>query len=136
MSESSRHVAARRSGLIRLALVATGLVVAAAVLGTWQSASSSAFPSALAAPTCGPGALKETSIDGRVPSADYSSGRYKQGYRCNTTQVAHQGTNGGFKVERYVDPAGHVCAFYDSTLFFPKDTLMQAVTGLGVVVLD
>ena len=87
-------------------------------------------------PTCGPGALKETSIDGRVPSADYSSGRYKQGYRCNTTQVSHQGATGGFKVERYVDPAGHVCAFYDSTLFFPKDTLMQAVTGLGVVVLD
>ena len=136
MSESSRHVAARRSGLIRLTLVAAGLVVAAAVLGTWQSASSSAFPSALAAPTCGPGALKETSIDGRVPSADYSSGRYQQGYRCNTTQVSHQGSNGGFKVERYVDPAGHVCAFYDSTLFFPKDTLMQAVTGLGVVVLD
>jgi hypothetical protein len=136
MSESSRHVAARRSGLIRLALVATGLVVAAAVLGTWQSGSASAFPSALAAPTCGPGALKETSIDGRVPSADYSSGRYQQGYRCNTTQVSHQGSNGGFKVERYVDPAGHVCAFYDSTLFFPKDTLMQAVTGLGVVVLD
>ncbi len=40
------------------------------------------------------------------------------------------------RCERYVDPAGHVCAFYDSTLLFPKDTLMQAVTGLGVVVLD
>ena len=135
MSPRAR-TADRRSGLIRLTVVAATVVVAAVVLGNWPSASSSAFPSALSAPSCGPGALKETSIDGRVPSADYSSGRYKQGYRCNTAQVSHQGSSGGFKVERYVDPAGHVCAFYDSTLFFPKDTLMQAVTGLGVVVLD
>ena len=127
--------AARTSGLIRLIVVVVAAAVGAAVLGAWPSASST-FPEALAAPTCGPGALKETSIDGRVPSSDYSSGRYKQGYRCNTTQVSHQGKTGGFKVERYVDPAGHVCAFYDSTLLFPKDTLMQAVTGLGVVVLD
>jgi hypothetical protein len=136
MSQSARTHAARRSGVIRLALVAAALVATGAVLGAWPSASSSAFPAALAAPTCGPGALEETSIDGRVPSSDYSSGRYKQGYRCNTAQVSHQGATGGFKVERYVDPAGHVCAFYDSTLFFPKDTLMQAVTGTGVVVLD
>ena len=135
MSQSSRVSPARRSGVIRLALVAVAAVAAAAVLGAWPSASST-FPSALAAPKCGPGALKETAADGRVPSADYSSGRYKQGYRCNTSQVSHQGSTGGFKVERYVDAAGHVCAFYDSTLFFPKDTLMQAVTGLGVVVLD
>jgi WD40-like Beta Propeller Repeat len=128
---------ARRSGVIRLALVATCLTVVAAAFGAWPStSSSSAFPSALAAPKCGSGALKETAIDGRVPSSDYSSGRYKSGYRCNTTQVSHQGKTGGFKVERYVDGAGHVCAFYDSTLLFPKDTLMQAVTGLGVVVLD
>ena len=135
MSPRAR-ASARRSGLIRLGLVAAVLMVTAGVLGAWPSASSSSFPSALPAPTCGKGALKETSIDGRVPSADYSSGRYKQGYRCNTTEVSHQGATGGFKVERYVDPAGHVCAFYDSTLFFPKDTLMQAVKGLGVVVLD
>ncbi len=128
---------ARRSGVIRLTLVATSLAVVAAAFGAWPSTSSSStFPSALAAPSCGSGALKETSIDGRVPSSDYSSGRYKKGYRCNTTQVSHQGKTGGFKVERYVDGAGHVCAFYDSTLLFPKDTLMQAVTGLGVVVLD
>ena len=136
MSQPASEHAARRSGLIRLALLAAALVVTAGALGAWPSASSSTFPSALPKPTCGPGAMKETSIDGRVPSSDYSSGRYQQGYRCNTTQVSHQGATGGFKVERYVDSAGHVCAFYDSTLLFPKDTLMQAVTGLGVVVLD
>ena len=50
--------------------------------------------------------------------------------------MGRQGATGGFKVERYVDAAGHVCAFYDSTLLFPKDVLMQAAKGLGVVVLD
>ena len=78
----------------------------------------------------------ETSIQGRVPLADYTSGRAAQGYRCNTKQVAHQGTTGGFKVLRYRDSQGHVCAFYDSTLLFPKDVLYNAVEGLGVVVLD
>ncbi len=136
MSNPAAQRAVRRSGVIRLLLVAGVLACTGAVLGLWPSASSSSFPSALAKPTCGPGALKETSIDGRVPTADYVSGRYKQGYRCNTTQVAHQGATGGFKVERYVDSTGRVCAFYDSTLFFPKDTLMQAAKGLGVVVLD
>lgn len=128
---------ARRSGAIRLALVGLVVALGAGAVGLWPSiASTTSFPAALAAPRCGPGALKETSIDGRVPSSDYTSGRYRKGYRCNTAQVAHQGATGGFKVRRYVDTAGHVCAFYDSTLLFPKDTLMQAVTGLGVVVLD
>ena len=136
MSQPRSGSSARRSGVIRLALVALTLLAAGAAFGAWPSASSSTFPGALAAPKCGPGALKETSIDGRVPSADYTSGRYQAGYRCNTTQVSHQGATGGFKVQRYVDAAGHVCGFYDSTLLFPKDTLMQAVTGLGVVVLD
>jgi hypothetical protein len=136
MTPPARTSSARRSGLIRLVLVGTVITAAVAVFGAWPSASSSTFPAALAAPKCGSDALKETAIDGRVPSSDYSSGRYKQGYRCNTAQVSHQGSTGGFKVERYVDPAGHVCAFYDSTLLFPKDTLMQAASGLGVVVLD
>src|SRR4051794_38894735 len=119
MSPRTHARSAHRSGLIRLGLVVAAVAVSAGVLGAWPSASSSTFPAALAAPTCGPGALEETSIDGRVPSSDYSSGRYRQGYRCNTAQVSHQGATGGFKVHRYVDPAGHVCAFYDSTLFFP-----------------
>ena len=136
MSKPPTERAVRRSGVIRLLLVAVVLASTGAVLGLWPTASSSSFPTALAKPTCGPGALKETSIDGRVPTADYASGRYRSGYRCNTSQVAHQGATGGFKVERYVDSTGRVCAFYDSTLFFPKDTLMQAAKGLGVVVLD
>jgi hypothetical protein len=69
---------------------------------------------------CGPGSRPETGIQGRVPASDYPT-RAAQGYTCNATVVSHVGTNGGFRVARYVDPAGHVCAFYDSTLLFPRD---------------
>jgi hypothetical protein len=87
---------------------------------------------------CGPGALPETSTQGRVPTADYKSGRVKQGYRCNTVQVGHQGSSGGFKTLRYTDSQGHVCAFYDSTLTIPRDVVSNTLSGdgLGVVVLD
>ena len=127
----------RRAGVVRLLVVVLGLALGAPALGLWPStAATDPFPSALAKPVCGPGALRETGRDGRVPSSDYDSGRYRKGYRCNTELVSRQGDTGGFKVERYVDDAGRVCAFYDSTLLFPKDVLMQAAKGLGVVVLD
>ncbi|MDQ6640916.1 MAG: hypothetical protein M3Y66_00260, partial [Actinomycetota bacterium] len=132
-----RHKQQRRAGVVRLVVVMLSLALGASVFGLWPSnAATDAFPSALAKPTCGPGALKETGRDGRVPSSDYASGRYAKGYRCNIRLVSHQGDTGGFKVERYVDRGGHVCAYYDSTLLFPKDVLMQAAKGLGVVVLD
>jgi hypothetical protein len=70
---------------------------------------------------CGPGSLPETGRQGRVPKADYDSGRAAKGYRCNTVELGHYGTTGGFRVVRYVDKAGHECAFYDSTLLFPRD---------------
>ena len=50
--------------------------------------------------------------------------------------MSHQGSTGGFKVLRYRDSQGNVCAYYDSTLLFPKDVLFNAAEGLGVVVLD
>ena len=137
MTERMKQQRARRSGLVRLLVVLLGLVLGGTAFGLWpSSAATDPFPAALAKPVCGPGALKETSIDGRVPASDYDSGRYAKGYRCNTQLVSRQGDTGGFKVERYVDVAGHVCAYYDSTLLFPKDVLMQAAKGLGVVVLD
>ena len=38
---------------------------------------------------------------------------------------------------RYADPAGHVCAFYDSTLLFPTDVPYNVGSdGLGVIALD
>src|SRR5215831_513283 len=56
---------------------------------------------------CGPGARPETDIQGRVPTADYDDGRVKLGYQCNTAQVGHEGTSGGFRTYRYVDASGH-----------------------------
>ena len=43
------------------------------------------------------------------------------------------GTIGGFKVERYVDAAGHECAYYDTTLMYPTNLLDEEA---GVNVLD
>lgn len=80
---------------------------------------------------CGPGSRPEPGIQGRVPA-----GSATDGLRCNVTQVSHQGTSGGFKVFRYVDAAGRVCAFYDTTLLFPLNTLNPAGSAPGVAVLD
>lgn len=122
----------------RLGLVAGAVLLAATLMGAGNLASATgrAFPEPTPRAECGPGAREETDIQGRVPSADYESGRVEKGYRCNTRPVARQGNTGGFKVIRYRDSKGHACAFYDSTLLFPKDVLMNAAEGLGVVVLD
>ena len=56
-----------------------------------------------------------------MPGRDYDSGRAARGYTCNTRTVSHTNGSGGFKVFRYVDDAGRVCAVYDSTLLFPSD---------------
>ena len=124
-------------GAVRRLLVAvatTALVATSAVM--LGASAKDSEPPAVPRAVCGPGAKPETGIQGRVPAADYTDGRAAKGYRCNTSLVSHQGTNGGFKVLRYRDSLGHVCAFYDSTLLFPKDALWNAAKGLGVVVLD
>ena len=98
-------------------------------------------PAVVATPAaeCGPGSRPETDIQGRVPLADHQSGRAAEGYTCNTELVGRYGpaqpwgTVGGFKVERYVDAAGHECAYYDSTLLFPTNLFSGT---LGVIVLD
>ena len=131
--------ALRRTPALRRLLVAA-LALVVGVLGLTLtgviSATGESFPAATPRAKCGPGAKPETGIQGRVPRADYTSGRVEKGYRCNTRLVSAQGSTGGFKVLRYRDSKGHTCAFYDSTLLFPKDVLFNAAKGLGVVVLD
>ncbi len=89
--------------------------------------------------TCGPGSRPETGIQGRVSSEDHDSGRAAEGYTCNAEAVGSYlvpnplGTVGGFKVERYVDAAGHDCAYYDTTLMFPTNIFDMEY---GVNVLD
>lgn len=80
---------------------------------------------------CGPGSHPEPDIQGRVPDGSAASG-----LNCNLSLVAHQGTSGGFKVQRYVDAQGHDCAYYDTALLFPLNAVNLAGPSLGVVVLD
>ena len=51
--------------------------------------------------------------------------------------VSHQGDFGGYKVWRYVDRAGHVCAFYDTALVYPLNAVsLSAPASTGVAVLN
>lgn len=81
--------------------------------------------------TCAPGSRTEPGIQGRIPA-----GAADKGLSCNVSLVSHQGTSGGFKVFRYVDDAGHECAFYDTALLFPTNAINLAGPSLGVAVLD
>jgi hypothetical protein len=128
----SRRRAARR--LVAAVAVVAGLVAgltAASSMGSTYS-----FPAPVPKADCGPGARPETAAQGRVPQADYDSGRAARGYQCNARQVSHHGSSGGFKVQRYTDARGNTCAFYDSTLLFPRDAVANAASGTGVIVLD
>ena len=80
---------------------------------------------------CGPGSHPQPGVDGRVPA-----GSAAQGLSCNVEVVGHQGTSGGFKVYRYIDPAGHECAFYDTALLFPVNAFKLDASSAGVAVLD
>jgi len=75
-------------------------------------------------------------VQGKAPLADFDSGRAAKGYSCNARQISHFGVSGGYRVERYVDAAGHECAFWDSTLLWPHNLFEQATDGPGVYVMD
>lgn len=132
MNTERAHAGRRLVAAAVTVLCLAGGMLAAATHGADQS-----FPSAVPKASCGPGARPETAAQGRVPGADYASGRVDRGYRCNATPVGRFGATGGFKVQRYVDRQGNACAYYDSTALLPKDVLAGlAGRGLGVVVLD
>ena len=80
---------------------------------------------------CRPGSRPQPGVDGRVPA-----GSATHGLICNLRLIAHQGTEGGFKVFRYIDTRGHECAFYDTTLMFPLNALNPGGGSQGVAVLD
>ena len=93
----------------------------------------------LARAACGPGSNPESpepGMQGRVSAQDVMSGRAAKGYTCNTQLVGHYGSTAGYKVLRYVDAAGHECAYYDTTLLFPANTLTAGTELTGVFVLD
>jgi hypothetical protein len=114
----------------RLLAVLSAVVVATSggALVAAHATAPPAAPSDAATPdlACDTGSMPE-STQGRAPLADYTSGRAADGYYCNAREVGHiGGTVGGYRVERYVDPAGHECAYWDSTLLFPNNLSDQA----------
>ncbi|MCW2605446.1 MAG: hypothetical protein JWO60_139 [Frankiales bacterium] len=118
-------------------LLASALLVAGAAFSTTfaVAAPAPAVPPPTPGSACDAGSLPERT-QGRAPLSDVASGRYAKGYRCNAVQVAHTGVSGGYRVERYVDRAGHECAYADTTLLFPKDAPEQGLNGSGTYVYD
>ena len=80
---------------------------------------------------CDAGSHPQPGVDGRVPAGSATDGLW-----CNVRLLGHQGTEGGFKVIRYVDTNGHECAFYDTTLLLPLNALNPSAGSEGVAVLD
>ncbi len=117
--------------LLSLALVA---LLTALVLPAGSATAAQVFPPTPGVP-CDAGSLPETT-QGRVPLAEVNNGRAAKGYTCNARELGHFGVTGGFRVESYVDKAGHVCGFYDTTLLFPKDALAAGAEGTGTYVMD
>jgi hypothetical protein len=128
MTEQPAPPTARR----RFALLITGALLVLALPSPASAAD--AYPPTPQVP-CEAGSLQE-STQGRVPLAEVTNGRAAKGYHCNARELGHFGVTGGFRVESYVDKAGHICGYYDTTLLFPKDTLAAGVEGTGVYVMD
>jgi hypothetical protein len=124
---------ATKAGRGRARSLAVSAALAVALVPLWAGvagADNDVTPKAV----CGPGALQETGIQGRVPTSDYDSKRTALGYQCNAEQVGHEGTSGGFRTYRYIDGDGHECAYYDTTLLVGTSVLIG--TNAGVAVLD
>ncbi len=86
---------------------------------------------------CGQGSHPLVGQEGRVPASALNSPAGVHGYTCNLSLVSHQGEFGGYKVWRYVDRAGHVCAFYDTALIYPLNAVsLSGPPSTGVVVLN
>lgn len=141
-SSAAIAYASRNLRFIRFApLLAITTLSAMAGLSACRSqgpGSASPAPAPTPKAVCGPGSRPETDIQGRVTQADHDSGRAALGFTCNTELVGSYitpnatGSVGGFKVERYVDAAGHDCAYYDTTLLYPTN-IFDSQSGVNVM---
>ena len=120
----------------RVAALLAAVAMATAAI-QWQARAQDGGPvAATPRAQCGPGSVPETGMQGRVSATDIASGAAAEGFRCNIEKVGQFGNTGGFRVHRYVDPAGHECAYYDTTPLFPTSVLAQGQELFGVYVLD
>jgi hypothetical protein len=107
--------------------------------GASPATADDANPPSVPKAQCGPGSNPESGLQGRVPRAEIDSGRAAEGYTCNSQLLGrsgppnYQGGAGGFKVFRYVDAAGHECAYYDTTLLYPGNVSAGQVPGVWVL---
>ncbi|MFY9588058.1 MAG: hypothetical protein WAT66_11445 [Actinomycetota bacterium] len=114
------------------------VLTVALLLTTMQPAPAAVpIPKPVPRAVCGPGSIPEprTQAQGRVTAADLARGR---GFRCNLVMIGHEGTYAGFRAHRYIDQAGHECAFYDTTPYLqtrPNKAFLNSDL-LGVHVLD
>jgi hypothetical protein len=119
--------------------IAIAVALTATTVATGVVNSASGAPAVYAGPTpgigCDSGSLPEKT-QGRAPLADVATGRAAKGYTCNATEISHFGKTGGYRVERYVDKAGHECGYYDSTLLFPTSTGDAGAETTGTYVMD
>jgi hypothetical protein len=117
--------------------LATALLLLGLTLSPVSSPDAAATPYAGPTPGvgCAPGALPEA-MQGRAPASDVVTGGTARGYRCNAVEIGHTGNTAGYRVERYVDRAGHECAFSDSTAFFAEQVPDSGPTSTGVYVFD
>lgn len=111
-----------------LAPVATTLVLGLTMPVAAAGSAESVDPGPVPRADCGPGSNPETGEQGRVSAADVSSGRATAGFSCNVEVVGHYGSTGGFRVWRYVDNAGHECAYYDQSGTDPKGVFVVDVS--------
>ena len=92
---------------------------------------------------CGPGSTPEQ-MQGRLPASAYETDSdgdgltdAEEGVSCNAEVIGRHGESGGYRVHRYVDAAGHECAYYDTTLLYPLNAPGNASSGgPGVYALD
>jgi hypothetical protein len=115
---------------LRIAAVLVALVSA---LPTARAAETPVSEAAVPRARCGPGSAPELSMQGRLTTADYVQARSAGGITCNTKRIGHLGATGGFRVHRYIDPAGHECAYYDTTQLFPTEYLRGGISGVAVL---
>jgi LVIVD repeat-containing protein len=91
-----------------------------------------AIPTAVPRAVCGPGSVPEQGMQGRMTAADYG-----RGVRCNLDVVGHTGPPiGGFRTQRYVDPHGRECAYYDRFPGAASDPTVAFGERSGTYVVD
>ncbi|RAY11410.1 hypothetical protein DPM19_30780 [Actinomadura craniellae] len=86
----------RRAGQAAGALAAVVITVALTAGVSGPATADAPVDSTVGRAECGPGAAPETGLQGQVPLADRTSGRSRQGYRCNLELVSqYQGQGQG-----------------------------------------